>query len=69
MKSPKEYYPKAPETRFDKDGRPYHYLFYTLKPNYYELLDVNFYILLLVVVKRTIGFVILLFFLLLEYSK
>lgn len=26
---------------FDKYGRPYHYLFYTGKPNYYDLMHVR----------------------------
>jgi len=42
MKHPEEIYPKKKEAEFDITGRPYHSLFYTSKPNYYQLLhDIN----------------------------
>lgn len=36
MKPPEEIFPKQKEAEFDTEGRPFHPLFYTLKPNYYE---------------------------------
>jgi len=36
MKPPEEIFPKQKEAEFDSSGRPFHPLFYTLKPNYYE---------------------------------
>lgn len=41
MKHPEEIYPKKKEAEFDITGRPYHSLFYTSKPNYYQLLHVQ----------------------------
>jgi len=39
MKHPKDYLPKNQEASFDREGRPYHHLFYTSKPCYYDLID------------------------------
>lgn len=38
MKPPEEVYPKQKGALFDITGRPFHYLFYTGKPKYYEYL-------------------------------
>lgn len=38
MKHPYEYFPKKKMAQFGTDGRPFHYLFYTVKPNYYGLM-------------------------------
>ncbi|XP_046650664.1 28S ribosomal protein S9, mitochondrial-like [Daphnia pulicaria] len=38
MKHPDEIYPKRKAAEFDMNGRPFHSLFYTSKPNYYNLL-------------------------------
>ncbi len=40
MKHPDEIYPKRKAAEFDMNGRPFHSLFYTSKPNYYNLLHV-----------------------------
>lgn len=45
MKPPEEVHPSKKEAEFDKTGRPFHYLFYTGKPNFYEYLHVRFKIL------------------------
>lgn len=37
-KHPDEIYPKRKAAEFDVNGRPYHSLFYTSKPNYYTLM-------------------------------
>lgn len=37
MKPPEEIFPKQKAAEFDEDGRPFHPFFYTLKPNFYEL--------------------------------
>lgn len=42
MRPPEEVYPKRKAAMFDYEGRPHHFLFYTGKPLYYELLsDIN----------------------------
>lgn len=41
MKHPDEIYPKRKAAEFDVNGRPYHSLFYTSKPNYYTLMHVK----------------------------
>lgn len=38
MKHPYEIFPKKKMAQFARDGRPYHFLFYTVKPNYYGLM-------------------------------
>lgn len=40
MKHPEEIFPQRKAAEFDETGRPYHFLFYTGKPNYYQLLHV-----------------------------
>ena len=39
MKHPEEVYPKAKAAMFDYEGRPFHYLFYTGKPLFFEILS------------------------------
>ncbi|CAL7948255.1 unnamed protein product [Xylocopa violacea] len=38
MLHPDKLYASKKEAEFDETGRPYHYLFYTTKPNFYEIL-------------------------------
>ena len=38
MKAPEMIFPKQKEAQFDESGRPFHYMFYTLKPQFYDLL-------------------------------
>ncbi|XP_033342176.2 mitochondrial ribosomal protein S9 [Megalopta genalis] len=38
MSHPLKIFGHKPEAAFDGTGRPYHFLFYTCKPNYYEIL-------------------------------
>ncbi|KAL3284398.1 hypothetical protein HHI36_018560 [Cryptolaemus montrouzieri] len=38
MKPPEEIFPQRKAAEFDKSGRPFHYLFYTSRPNFYQLL-------------------------------
>lgn len=38
MKPPEEVFPQRKAAEFDESGRPYHFLFYTGKPNYYQVL-------------------------------
>ncbi|XP_071445385.1 small ribosomal subunit protein uS9m isoform X2 [Hetaerina americana] len=38
MKPPEEIFPERKAAEFDESGRPYHFLFYTGKPNYYQQL-------------------------------
>lgn len=38
MKDPKEVFPPKKDAEFDTSGRPYHFLFYTGKPFFYEIL-------------------------------
>lgn len=41
MKPPEEVFPQRKAAEFDETGRPYHFMFYTGKPNYYKLLYVG----------------------------
>lgn len=41
MKPPEEVHPPKKEAEFDKTGRPFHFLFYTGKPNLYAYLHVS----------------------------
>jgi len=43
MRHPEEIFPHRKEAEFDESGRPFHFMFYTTKPNYYEILYVSFY--------------------------
>ncbi|XP_024936360.1 28S ribosomal protein S9, mitochondrial [Cephus cinctus] len=38
FKPPEEIFPKRKAAEFDSSGRPYHSMFYTCKPNYYQTL-------------------------------
>ncbi|XP_072395229.1 small ribosomal subunit protein uS9m [Diabrotica undecimpunctata] len=38
MKPPEEIFPQRKAAEFDETGRPYHFLFYTGKPSYYQVL-------------------------------
>ncbi|KAK8763458.1 hypothetical protein V5799_033932 [Amblyomma americanum] len=38
MKPPEDVFPREKAAQFDYTGRPFHYLFYTTKPHYYEVL-------------------------------
>ncbi|KAJ8027530.1 28S ribosomal protein S9, mitochondrial [Holothuria leucospilota] len=38
LRPPKDYYPPQKAAQFDNDGRPFSFLFYTGKPNYYNLM-------------------------------
>lgn len=38
MKPPEEVFPPKKEAQFDESGRPFHFLFYTGKPYFYEML-------------------------------
>ncbi|KAK9882094.1 hypothetical protein WA026_018940 [Henosepilachna vigintioctopunctata] len=40
LKPPEEIFPQRKAAEFDKTGRPFHYLFYTGRPNFYGLLHV-----------------------------
>lgn len=40
MKTPEEVFPKRKAAEFDETGRPHHFLFYTGRPNFYNLLYV-----------------------------
>lgn len=43
MANPEELYAREKETEFNEDGRPHHFLFYTIKANYYEILHVSLF--------------------------
>lgn len=43
MLHPTDMYGNRKEAEFDETGRPHHFLFYTTKPNYYEILHVSFF--------------------------
>jgi len=43
MRHPEEVFPHKKEAEFDETGRPFHFMFYTTKPNYYEILYVSFH--------------------------
>ncbi|KAH0956525.1 hypothetical protein HN011_002321 [Eciton burchellii] len=38
MQHPEKVFPHRKEAEFDESGRPFHFMFYTTKPNYYEIL-------------------------------
>ncbi|KAK4876898.1 hypothetical protein RN001_009404 [Aquatica leii] len=38
MKPPEEVFPQRKAAEFDESGRPFHFMFYTGKPNFYKLL-------------------------------
>lgn len=38
MKPPEEVFPQRKAAEFDETGRPYHFLFYTGRPNFYQIL-------------------------------
>lgn len=42
MKPPEEIFPAKKEAEFDESGRPYHFLFYTSRPRFYQLMHVSF---------------------------
>lgn len=41
MKSPEEVFPARKAAEFDETGRPFHSMFYTGKPNFFQLLHVS----------------------------
>ena len=41
MKPPEEIFPPKKEAEFDVTGRPFHFLFYTFVPNFYQILHVS----------------------------
>lgn len=41
MKPPEEVFPPRKKIQFDKNGRPFHYQFFTGFPNYYDLCHVS----------------------------
>lgn len=41
MKPPEDIYPQRKAAEFDEKGRPFHFLFYTARPHYYEVLHVR----------------------------
>jgi len=41
MKPPEEIFPPRKAAEFDESGRPHHFLFYTGKPNLFQLLYVS----------------------------
>lgn len=41
MKPPEEVFPQRKAAEFDETGRPYHSMFYTCKPNFFQLLYVS----------------------------
>lgn len=43
MQHPDEIFPSKKAAEFDESGRPFHSMFYTSKPNYYQTLYVSFY--------------------------
>lgn len=42
MKPPEEVYPPRKRIQFDKTGRPFHYMFFTGFPHYYNLCHVSY---------------------------
>ncbi|XP_028049823.1 28S ribosomal protein S9, mitochondrial [Monomorium pharaonis] len=38
MEHPEKIFPNRKAAEFDESGRPFHFMFYTSKPNYYEIL-------------------------------
>jgi len=41
MKSPEVVFPARKAAEFDETGRPFHSMFYTGKPNFFQLLHVS----------------------------
>lgn len=41
MKPPEQIFPERKAAEFDETGRPHHFLFYTSKPNFFQLLHVR----------------------------
>lgn len=41
MKPPEEIFPVKKEAEFDVTGRPFHFLFYSCHPNFYQILHVS----------------------------
>lgn len=41
MRPPEEVFPERKAAEFDESGRPHHFLFYTSKPSFYQLLHVR----------------------------
>lgn len=41
MKPPEEVFPQRKAAEFDETGRPHHFLFYTGRPNFYQILHVR----------------------------
>lgn len=41
MKPPEEVFPARKKPQFDRTGRPFHYLFFTVFPNYYDTCNVS----------------------------
>lgn len=60
MKHPDELYPKRKAAEFDMNGRPFHSMFYTSKPNYFKLLHVNGSLVPLTIRKKVLSRFILL---------
>lgn len=42
MRPPEEVFPSRKRIQFDKTGRPFHYMFFTRFPHYYEMSHVSF---------------------------
>lgn len=40
MKPPEEVFPARKKPQFDRTGRPFHYMFFTVFPNYYDMCHV-----------------------------
>lgn len=41
MKPPEDVFPQRKAAEFDETGRPYHFLFYTGRANFYQILHVS----------------------------
>jgi len=41
MKPPEQIFPERKAAEFDETGRPHHFLFFTSKPNFFQLLHVR----------------------------
>lgn len=41
MKPPEEVFPQRKAAEFDESGRPFHFLFYTGRPYFYQILHVR----------------------------
>lgn len=41
MRPPDEVFPSRKKIQFDKTGRPFHYMFFTRFPHYYEMCHVS----------------------------